>query len=220
MFQLQFFNCEFNQMQTLKFKIIDNAGCGDCLFSTLLLFLKSNKLVEKICQEDLRKMIVEKATSEFDFLKLQEIKFNLENHVEFFSTLNLDSIQSNIDLQNECSREYYNYMSLPGHYGTLFELEFATKLFGFVALVFMKQGDMVFKCFDIGTSDDKNIPKLFILFTGPTHNGHFRLLKPSSIECVCVQSAEYIPRGDYSIFKEDLSSFYLKKGLPQSKDKS
>lgn len=111
--------------------------------------------------------------------------------------------------------EYSEYMTKPGHYGTLFELAISSKLFDFNAVVFMKQGD-IFKS-DIGVSDDdKNVikPKLFILFTGSTYSGHFRLLKPSTIDCL--KTSDQIPRGEYSIFKEDKSSFHLKKGLPQA----
>lgn len=106
-------------------------------------------------------------------------------------------------------------MTKSGHYGTLFELGISTQLFDFNVVVFI-QGD-IFKCFDIGVSDDDtNVtkPKLFILFTGSTYSGHFRLLKPSTIDCL--KTSDRIPRGEYSIFKEDKSSFQLKKGLPQT----
>lgn len=160
----------------------------------------------------MRETIVQQAVSYLDFRQLQEIKFNLENEVPLFSNWNLEDIQSDVNSLKQCSIEYGEYMSKAGSYGSLFELAKSTQLYNFVAVVFMKQGN-IFKCFDIGYTDNQNDvlkPKTFILFTGSSYRGHFRLLKPSTIEGMNL--TEHIPRGDYSIFKEYGSSFYLKKG--------
>lgn len=196
--------------------MVENESGGDCLFMTILGLLKSNKLIVKKSHLELREMIVREAVSDLDFLQLQEIKFNLENNVQFFSTLDMNDLQKNDELQKRCAIAYSDYMTRSGHYGTLFELRISTQLFDFNVVVFMKQGD-IFKCFDIDVSDDDtNVtkPKLFILFTGSTYSGHFRLLKPSTIDCL--KTSDRIPRGEYSIFKEDKSSCQLKKGLPQT----
>lgn len=49
--------------------------------------------------------------------------------MQFFSTLNMDELQGNDELQKQCARcalEYGEYMSKPGHCGTLFELAIAS----------------------------------------------------------------------------------------------
>lgn len=218
MFRVQCYDSVVNQFHTFKFKIVENDAGGDCLFKTIHAFLRSNKLISGETHKSVRGMIVQEAVKNLNFLQIQEIKFNLEHHVNFFSTVNLDDFHSNFELQQQCSVGYSEYMSAVGSYGTLFELAISTHLFGYVAVVFMKQGD-IFKCFDIGYTnkeEDDRKPKLFILFTGSTRCGHFRFLKPSSVECL--KSSDRIARGDYSIFKEDPTSFHLKKGLVQISD--
>lgn len=83
------------------------------------------------------------------------------------------------------------------------------KYFGFVGAVFMDKNNG-FDCMKFGHSDnpgDELKPKLFILFNGPTTNGHFRLLKPLTVTSFKV--ATTIPCGQYSTVNKDTSSILI-----------
>lgn len=100
-------------------------------------------------------------------------------------------------------------MSKAGSYGTIFELNAAAKLFGFVGTVFLNN-NKEFDCMNFGFSDNPDDvlkPKLFVLFNGPITGGHFRLLK--SITITSFKLANVIPCGKYSIINEDKSSFLI-----------
>lgn len=134
------FKVEFNdgaKKTSTKFKIEENSGGGDCLFKTITAFLKTTKEKSKYSDMndvDVRKIIVNKVSSEINPAHMQQIKFNLEAVIPFFKSLNLED--SNTDLQKEALSQYTQHMSTPGNCGTVFELEIASEIFNFAGLIF------------------------------------------------------------------------------------
>ncbi len=114
------------------------------------------------------------------------------NHKQIPSLLNLnDSKCSN----NKGKVDYFEYMSKPGNYGTFTELTAASELFGFIGLVIQIFDGEQFNCYDFGISNipelNEKKPLLFLVFSGPPKNGHFRLLKPASKKPVIIQNGIY-----------------------------
>ena len=202
MFQIQFHDDSTNQTKTLKFKTEENSGGGDCLFKTIHSFLNRNKSKLKYSGND--HLDLRKSISNFSLDRIEEVKFNLENHIPFYSTLNLEEVHLNNNLHIQSITEYEEHMSKIGNYGTIFELNIAAKLYGFVGVVFIEEGSK-FVCFNFGYTDDYDKdslkPKLFVLFTGPKHLGHFRALRPITI--ASIKLANIIPTGDYSVIQNN-----------------
>lgn len=76
MFRIQFYDVEENSFQTLKFKIEENSGGGDCLFKTIKLFLQRNKKeIKKSVKNhfELRNVIVKEAVPKFDDNQFAEV---------------------------------------------------------------------------------------------------------------------------------------------------
>lgn len=74
-------------------------------------------------------------------------------------------------------------MKSDGICGTFVELIAATKMFGFIGVIFRENVDETgFDCYEFGTTDDSDAdgkkPILFMLFKGLTDDGHFELLDP------------------------------------------
>lgn len=212
MFRVQFYDIDENRIQTAKFKIEENSGGGDCLFKTIHSFLQSNKKKTNYSLRndiELRKSIVDSIVNEFDSNYLEEIKFNLQNDVPFFSSLDLNDVTQNENLKKNAIAEYEKHMSMGGSCGTIFELNIAAKIFGFAGAIFLNKING-FDCMKFGLSDnpgDELKPKLFILFNGPTTNGHFRLLKPLTV--TSFKLSNIIPCGQYSIVNEDASTILI-----------
>lgn len=93
-----------------------------------------------------------------------------------------EKIQGQFNLQS--TRPYTNYaeyMSTPGKYGTFTELTAAAELFNFNGIIFKEESEN-YESFEFGLTDDYKAdsekPRLFMLFNGPTDQGHFRYLHP------------------------------------------
>lgn len=101
-------------------------------------------------------------------------------------------------------RNYANYMSSPGKYGTT-ELCAMAEIFNFGFCVFRKNTDSNYDCYDYGSTQKVTTQQcqsvIHLLFTGNVGNGHFRLLIPSEGSIVSV-----IPSGIYKLVKNHTSS--------------
>lgn len=188
----KFLNIEYkknikSKVERQSFKIIENSAQGDCLFSSLQEFIENHedRLNEKSNNiKDLRLRIVNyiMSTNAPGFISnwdrfADSLTFN--SHKQIPSLLNIN----NNSKKNETARKnYFNYMSKSGHYGTFTELTVAAEIFGFVGFVIQMMEDGKYNCFEFGFSNVEEInnkkPKLFLLFSGPPDRGHFRFLQP------------------------------------------
>lgn len=149
--------------------------------------------------------------NDFNVQYFEESKFNLENFVPYFSSLNLNDMIQDDNLKQEAINKYEEYMSVNGSYGTIFELNAAAKYFGFVGSCFIYKENK-FDCIKIGYSNDANDelkPKIFVLFNFATINGHFRILKPFTV--ISVKIAKNLPHGQYSVINENDSYILIAK---------
>lgn len=89
MFHVQFHDQENNKLQTLKYKIEENSGGGDCLFNVIHCFLTSSEIKTNYTgkdEKDLRASIVNEVVSE----KFEKLKFNHENEIPSISKIDLE----------------------------------------------------------------------------------------------------------------------------------
>lgn len=189
---VQFLNIEWtkslkSKIQRLSFEIIENTGQGDCLFHSLQEFIEDhkkdfNEIPNDI--EELRLRIVNYilSTNAPGFISnwdrfVDNIIFN--NHKQIPSLLNIGKNKAKID---DIKKDYFNYMTKSGHYGTFTELTVAAEIHGFAGSVIQIMENGKYNCFDFGLSNKEEInikkPILFLLFSGPSDKGHFRYLRP------------------------------------------
>lgn len=76
---------------------------------------------------------------------------------------------------------YFNYMLKPGNYGTFTELLAATEIFGFIGYVIQSINELL----------NDNKPVVYLLFTGPPDNGHFRILMPKRLDYPQIHTGSY-----------------------------
>lgn len=150
-----------------------NAGGGDCLFWTIYEFLQSQSQSESFPNTvlELRKKIDKYMLLDFNKW-FNGIEFNLKNY-----------------LPNLNKTEYSKYMIKSGVYGTITELYAAAELFKFNGTIIQYDHSNMSSIHNFGYNESnvvtsKSEEHLFILFTGPSANGHFRKLelkKPKSL---------------------------------------
>lgn len=99
---------------TIAFKIIDGPGLGDCLFDSILEFLKRNNRIYKdvpLSSHQLRLKIVQFICSNPSNY-FADLKINLRNQLPELSELS----------QSDALEKYRIYMSSPKVFGTYVEL--------------------------------------------------------------------------------------------------
>lgn len=187
-----------------KFDIIENIGAGECLFSSVLQFLRNNvfNVVPKDTIELLRMTVNYILSLSSDGLQLNFDRFrdsifvNLHIHIPEFASM----LEQN-DSDEVAQTAYFNYMSSHGVCGTATELCAMSELFGFEFYVIQQTNSTDFSCFDYGSEYSNNGNTLFLFFTGNPDTGHFRLLTTAN-----AASRTAIPPGKYKLVNNYTSS--------------
>lgn len=188
----------------IAFKILENAGNGDCLFTSIMQFLEHNGNYELPQNEtDLRHKIVDYVSHSSNWNRFVDtIIFNLES---LLPTLRKESYS------DSCKRRIYSrYMSQKGQYGTFSELQAAAELFNFVYVVFRKEerrfgenegnDDARYNCYR-SEEDHKRKSKMFLFFSGRPSSGHFQFMKP-----ILPKNEFVVPQGEYKPLDKYLAS--------------
>lgn len=191
----------------LVFDIIENDSSGDCLFSSVLGFIKIKKVNSPNLPNDvqeLRSMTVNHIIG----------PYNEEDHSNFdrFKDNLVINLQSEIPSFSSCStsdkilkRDYASYMSSAGKYGTTAELCAMAEKCNFGFHVIRRNDSSNYTCYDYGSmekaSEHQSIPVVHLLFSGNVGRGHFRLLLPNEDTFDPV-----IPPGKYILIEDHSSS--------------
>lgn len=195
-------NIDGKKTKFLAFKILENASNGDCLFLSIMQFLKYNEINEGPRNVyDLRQKIVDYISHSSNWNRFVDtIIFNLENILP---------ILQKKDYSDRVKREVYsNYMSKQYQYGTSAELQAASEIFDFVYVIFreeMREEETWYNCYS--SEDHRFTSKMFLLFSGKPSAGHFRFLKPILPNNI---SNIIIPQGQYKTVDEYDTSEHTK----------
>lgn len=183
---------------TQQFDIIENKAGGDCLFMSIMEFLK-NRSFTNVPNDfnELRKMAVSHiSTHDIDRFK-HSIITNLKNEIP--GLLKSDAAD------DICFDNYVNYMSSPGKYGTEAELCALSELFGFDFNMIRQNNSNEFTSFvngPTGTGEPEARKEcIHLLFTGNIARGHFRLLHPTG----SIRGSN-MPPGRYQVLTDYTSS--------------
>lgn len=84
-------------------------------------------------------------------------------------------------------------MSKPRVYGSHAELSAAADMYNFDYCLFHHVGDKIYSCTNVIRQEPFE-NRLFLLFTGPLHEGHFRFLKP-----IYPRRPDFVPAGNYKL---------------------
>lgn len=185
---------EDNRKNCLTFKILRNAGNGDCLFLSIMQFLTYDEIHGVPSNvADLRNEIVNYISHPSNWKRFVEtIKFNLESYLPMLLKNDADILKTKI---------YKNYMSQQYQYGTFAELQAASEIFNFVYVVFHKEkrrteGGIHEAWYNCYSSEDRKLKsgqsKMFILFSGKSRSGHFQFMKP-----LFTENISQVPQGEY-----------------------
>lgn len=185
------------------FNIIENGGSGNCLFLSIFEFLEHNKEYFKKIPNNaiqLRIRTVDYILSR-NSIGFQEnwdrfygnVRFNLDHIIK-----DLSQYGKNDDKDNEIKKSYRVHMMQASNCGTFSELYALAEIYGFYGYVFQRDASNEnFTCYNFGLTSnskrDKELqkkPALFLLFTGSTEDGHFRLRDPLTVPAF-VQSGSY-----------------------------
>lgn len=167
-----------------QFEIIEKDATGDCLFSSILEFLRIHKDVFPDVPNDtlgLRSMAVEhilKPTDNADQSNFDRFKFDLtENLLQ-----EIPSFTSSDTPVETLKNDYASYMTTPKKYGTTAELCALAEIFSFGFYVIRLNNQDSYDCYDYGSlsgaSDHQTNGIVHLLFSGNVGNGHFKLLLP------------------------------------------
>lgn len=152
---------------------------------------------------ELRQHAVRHVVTDANFERFKDsIMANLQSRI-------FDSSQDEDNRNSDTIKEAYSkYMSLPGKYGTSVELCAMAELFGFTFCVIQQVNAKSYRCYDYGytvTSDTdklgKDVENVFLLFTGTSDDGHFRLLTPTDD-----RNCQLVPSEIYNIIEEYTTS--------------
>lgn len=175
----------------VAFKIMENAGNGDCLFTSIMQYLDYVGIYEVPNNEtDLRHRIVDYVTHSSNWSRFVDtIIFNLEN---LLPILLMD------DFSEMFKRKVYGqYMRQQWQYGTFAELQAAAELFNFVYVVFRKEhrradvNGTYYSCYS-SEEDNNRKSKMFLFFSGMPSSGHFQFMKP-----ILPNHSFVVPPGEY-----------------------
>lgn len=131
--------CKKSKIKSQSFEVIENDGNGNCLFDSILQFLKEKNKIFKIPKNSyfLRMEIVNYILSsnqpgfQSNWDRFQNT-LTVNNHKQIPSLLNLNESQYSND---KAKIDYFNYMSESGKFGTFTEILAASELFGFIGSV-------------------------------------------------------------------------------------
>lgn len=177
----------------LSFKILENAGNGDCLFISIMQFLEHEKIYEPPNNvANLRLEIVNYILHSSNWNRFVDtIIFNSENL--------LPSLVEKKYSDDFKRKEYHNFMSQQSQYGTFAELQAASEIFHFHFIVFRKElqtseEESWYSCY---TSEDhksrtSSKSKMFLFFTGKPSSGHFQFMRP-----ILPEHIVSVPQGHY-----------------------
>lgn len=101
----------------------------------------------------------------------------------------------NKNADEEIINSYRDYMATSGKEGTFAELCAIAELFKFVGFLIQQNDSNNYACYDFGLTDnfknDESKPTAYLLFTGNTRSGHFRLLQPIHLSDSLLQVGKY-----------------------------
>ncbi|KAJ6647765.1 hypothetical protein Bhyg_02988 [Pseudolycoriella hygida] len=190
-----------------QFDVIEKDKTGDCLFASVLEFLRIRKDIFPTPPKDvsdLRTMavnhILKRDTdghqSNFERFQFNRIE-NLRNEIPSFSL-------QDTTLENLKS-DYYEYMSTPHKYGTMTELCAMAEIFNFGFWVIRQTDQSSYSCYDYGSVNvmlrNKPLEAIHLLFTGNVDEGHFRLLLPKDKSHHTVEPGRYMLLDSYTSSK-------------------
>lgn len=190
-------NIDHKKRHFLTFKVFENDGNGDCLFLSIIQFLKHDENHEIPNNAmALRQQIVNYISHSSNWNRFVDtIIFNLENV--------LPILQKKDYSDRFKMRIYSNYMSQECQFGTFAELQAASEIFNFVYVVFRKDSrgsdeanssnessETRYNCYS--SEDHKLKSKMFLLFSGTPSSGHFQFMKPIFPGYISV-----VPQGEY-----------------------
>lgn len=181
----------------LIFKILENDGNGDCLFLSIMQFLKYDDTHELPNSAiALRQEIVNYISHPSNWNRfLDTIIFNLENL--------LPILQEKDYSDRYKIKVYNNYMCQENQFGTFAELQAASEIFNFVYVVFREESrrsdegraETWYSCY---SSEDQQLKsKMYLHFSGAPSSGHFQFMKPIFPRNILV-----VPQGDYKTVDE------------------
>lgn len=166
---------DWNKLQIMnedtiqQFDIIENEAGGDCLFLTLIAFLKNHRTSFNNVPSDaneLRKMAVNHIVSN-DISRFKDsISINLRNEIP-----GLVINDKNDESPEICKESYSNHMLTPGNYGTVAELCAIAELFGFDFFVIRQNSPSEFVCYSDGSTVYRKPLMNVCLTQSPTRSG-------------------------------------------------
>lgn len=184
-----------------QFNIIENKASGDCLFLVLLEYLQRHKHLFPNTPNNAQEL----RTTTVDHIVLPTDAMNQSNFGRFKESIMVSpNSYIDTDASEELSKiQYAKYMASPGTYGTTAELCAMAEIFNFSFYVIRKDNDEDYSCYDYGSMEKfvnhRTNAVVFLLFTGSTGGGHFRLLVPDkSVTFPVIPTGAYKKIVDYT----------------------